>query len=179
MIKSGRALLYPVYKSTYERGDAITSGASAATAFYRDHVLQWSKDLGRSIDYVESRDDLDHRRIAFYGLSWGAWLGPLLMAVEDRIEVGILLGGGVRGMHMPEADPMNFAPHVRKPLLMVNGRHDFLFPLQTSQVPLFDLLGSAAKEKRHVVLESGHGLPAHLVTKEVLEWLDGHLGPPG
>jgi hypothetical protein len=102
------------------------------------------------------------------------------MAVEDRIEIGILSSGGLRATHvMPEVDPMNFAPHVRKPILMVNGRHDFLFPLETAQVPFFDLLGSPAKDKRHAVLESGHVPPEYLVTKEVLDWLDRYLGPPG
>jgi eukaryotic-like serine/threonine-protein kinase len=179
VVKSGRAVVYPVYKSTYERGDAMGSGIPMRTAFYRDHVLQWSKDLGRSIDYIETRNDLDHRRIAFYGLSLGATLGPLLMAVEDRIEVGVLVSGGLRPMEiMPEADPMNFAPHLRKPVLMVNGRHDFIFPYETNQLPLFELLGAPANAKRHVLVDSGHVPPNDLLTKEVLDWLDRYLGAP-
>jgi hypothetical protein len=68
-VSSGRALVYPVYKSTYERGDALKSPAASPSAFYRDHVLEWSKDLGRTIDYIETRPDLDARRIALYGVS--------------------------------------------------------------------------------------------------------------
>jgi eukaryotic-like serine/threonine-protein kinase len=155
------------------------SGIQPQTAFYRDHVLQWAKDVGRSIDYVETRADLDHKRIAFYGLSLGATLGPLVMAVDDRVEVGILVSGGLRPMRiMPEADPINFAPRVRKPVLMVNGRHDFIFPYETNQVPLFELLGSPANDKRHVVVESGHVPPNDVLTKEVLDWLDRYLGAP-
>jgi formylglycine-generating enzyme required for sulfatase activity/dienelactone hydrolase len=179
VVKSGRAFLYPVYKSTYERGDGMVTPIQTQTALYRDRVLQWSKDLGRSIDYVETRNDLDHERIAFYGVSLGAVVGPLLMAVEDRIRVGILVAGGLRGTQtMPEADTMNFAPHLHKPVLMVNGRHDFIFPLETHQMPLFELLGSPANDKRHVVLETGHMPPNDLLTKEVLDWLDAHLGAP-
>ena len=94
-------------------------------AFYRDHVIQWSKDLGRTIDYIESRKDLDREKIAFYGLSWGAALGPLLLAVEDRIKIGVLVAGGLL-LHrsLPEADVFNFAPYARQPMLMVNGRYD-------------------------------------------------------
>src|SRR5262249_58889406 len=91
VVRSGRAVIFPVYKSTYERGDALTSPLPAPTAFYRDHVIQWSKDLGKTIDYVESRKDLDSEKIAFYGGSWGAALGPLLLAVEDRIKAGMLV----------------------------------------------------------------------------------------
>jgi formylglycine-generating enzyme required for sulfatase activity/dienelactone hydrolase/tRNA A-37 threonylcarbamoyl transferase component Bud32 len=180
VLRSGRAFLYPVYKSTFERGDALNTDYPAPTAFYRDHVIMWSKDLGRSIDYLESRKDLDPQRIAYYGASWGAQLGPLLLAVEDRIKVGILVGGGL-GLQecMPEADPFHFAPLLRQPILMVNGRYDFFFPVDTTQVPLFELLGSPPKDKRHVILETGHVPPNEILTQEVLEWLDRYLGHPG
>jgi len=177
VVNNGRALIYPVYKSTYERGDDLKSAFPAASASYRDHVIAWSKDLGRSIDYVETRRDLDARRIALYGVSWGARLAPLLAAVEDRVKVGVLVGGGLsQWASLPEADPLNFAPHVHQPMLMVNGRFDFVFPLGTSQEPLLRLLGSRAEDKRHVVFESGHVPPNDLLTREVLDWLDRYLG---
>jgi dienelactone hydrolase len=178
VVKSGRALLYPVYKSTFERGDALRSDYPAPTAFYRDHVIMWAKDVGRSIDYVASRPDLDASQIVLYGVSWGAELAPLLVAVDDRIKAGILVGGGF-GLQqiMPEADPFHFAPHVRQPMLMVNGRYDFFFPYDTTQLPLFQLLGTPAASKRHVVFEAGHVPPNELLTKEVLDWMDRYLGP--
>jgi eukaryotic-like serine/threonine-protein kinase len=178
VVKSGRAMMYPVYKSTFERGDALNSDYPAPTAFYRDHVIMWEKDLARSIDYVETRKDLRAGKVALYGVSWGAELAPLLAVIEDRIKVGIVVGGGL-GLQtcMPEADPFHFAPHVRQPMLMVNGRYDFFFPYDTSQLPLFERLGSPAKDKRHVVFEAGHVPPNDLLTKEVLDWLDRYLGP--
>jgi eukaryotic-like serine/threonine-protein kinase len=178
VVRSGRAVVYPVYKSTYERGDDLRSGFPSSTASYRDHVIAWSKDLGRSIDYIETRRDLDARRIALYGVSLGARLAPVLVAVEDRIKVGVLVGGGLAQLaSMPEVDPFNFAPHVHQPTLMVNGRFDFLFPLGTSQEPLLRLLGSRAEDKRHVVFDSGHVPPNDHLTREVLDWLDRYLGP--
>jgi len=33
---------------------------------------------------------------------------------------------------MPEVDDLNFAPRVRTPTLMLNGRDDFKFPLELS-----------------------------------------------
>jgi len=178
VVRSGRALIYPVYKSTYERGDDVKSPFPSPTASYRDHVIAWSKDLGRSIDYVETRSDLDARRLALYGVSWGARIAPVLAAVEDRVRVGILVGGGFgQQRSMPEADAFNFAPYVHQPMLMVNGRFDFVFPLGTSQEPLLRLLGSRAGDKRHVVFDSGHVPPNDLLTREVLDWLDRYLGP--
>jgi formylglycine-generating enzyme required for sulfatase activity/dienelactone hydrolase len=179
VIYSGRAVFYPVYKSTYERGDGLTSEAAAPTASYRAHVIQWSNDLGRSIDYIETREDLDSRRLAFYGLSWGARLGPLLVAVEDRIRVAILLAGGLRGAHsVPETEPFNFAPYVRQPILMLNGRYDFLYRIDSAEL-LFKRLGPSEKDKRHVIFDSPHVLPIDSVTKEVLDWLDRYLGSTG
>ena len=32
----------------------------------------WSIDLGRSIDYLETRPDFDTQQVAFYGISFGA-----------------------------------------------------------------------------------------------------------
>ena len=180
VVRSGRALLLPVYKSTYERGDGVTSDVPNRSASYRDHVMMWAKDVRRSIDYLDTRGDLDHGHLALYGFSWGAALAPLLLAVEPRINVGIMLGGGLCMQDsMPEADPFNFAPLVRQPMLMLNGRYDFFFPVDTSQRPLFDRLGSAPADKRHVVFDAGHLPPNDLFTKEVLDWLDRHLGPVG
>ncbi len=177
VIKSGRALLYPVYRSTYERGDGWTTDVPSPTAAYREHVAMWTKDLRRSLDFVETRPDLDATRVALYGLSWGAQLAPLLVAVEDRIKVGVVVGGGLAHQQCPpEADPFNFAPLVTRPMLMVNGRYDYFFPVETSQVPLFERLGAPERDKRHVILDTRHVPPNDLLTKEVLDWLDRHLG---
>ena len=177
VIRSGRALLYPVYKSTYERGDGLATDVASATSLYRDHVLQWSKDLGRSIDYLETRPDIDARKLAYYGLSWGAQMGAILPAVEDRIKACILFSGGVDVRRtLPEVDAVNFAPHVKVPTLMVNGRFDFFYGVETSQLPLFRLLGVPEKDKRHVIYEAGHMVPRDLMSRDVLDWLDRYLG---
>jgi eukaryotic-like serine/threonine-protein kinase len=178
VVRSGRALVFPIYKSTFERGDDLHSDYPAPTAFYRDHVVMWAKDLGRTFDYVASRKDLDAGRVALYGVSWGAMLAPLLAALDERIRVGVLVGGGLGLQQVKrEADPFHFAPHVRQPMLMVNGRYDFFFPYDTTQLPLFQGLGTRAADKRHVVFEAGHVPPNDLLTKEVLDWLDRYLGP--
>jgi eukaryotic-like serine/threonine-protein kinase len=74
-------------------------------------------------------------------------------------------------------DGLNFAPRVRAPVLLVNGRYDFTAPFETNQVPLFRLLGSPEKDKKHVVFDSGHVPPWPDVVRETLDWLDRYLGP--
>ena len=39
VIKSGRAVVYPIYKGTYERGDDLKSSVQEPTFFYREHVI--------------------------------------------------------------------------------------------------------------------------------------------
>ena len=178
IVRSGRAVMYPVYKSTYERGDDLLSTTPNPSAFYRDHVIQWSKDLGRSIDYLGTRDDIDSRRLAYYGFSWGGTLGATLLALEDRFKVAILPHGGLP-LHrsLSEVDPVNFASRVKIPVLMLNGLYDHYFPVDTSQNPLFFLLGTPEEDKRHLTYESGHVIPTNELIKESLSWLDRYLGP--
>jgi eukaryotic-like serine/threonine-protein kinase len=175
ILRSGRALVYPIYKSTYERHDAWNSDPESTS--FRDHVVQWSKDLGRTVDYLHTRMDIDKKRMAYYGLSWGAGLGALLPALEDRIKVIALVGGGF-DLHktLPEVDPLNFAPRIKAPVLMVNGRYDSVSRIDLAQA-MFRSLGTPEKDKRLAVFESGHIPPKNLIIKEVLDWLDRYLGP--
>jgi formylglycine-generating enzyme required for sulfatase activity/dienelactone hydrolase len=178
IIKSGRALVYPIYESHYERGDGLLSDDPDETARYRDHVIYWRKDLGRTIDFLETRKDLNLEKLAYYGLSTGAYLGNILPAVESRIRVAVLLGGGFDfGKKMPEVDELNFAPRVKVPTLLVDGRYDGFFPLETSQNVMFRFLGTPEKDKRHAVLEGGHIPPYDQMVKEILDWLDKYQGP--
>ena len=77
----------------------------------------------------------------------------------------------------PEVDLFNFAPRVRAATLMLNGRNDFVYESATSQQPLFRLLGTPARDKRHVQFDSGHIPPIQDVMREVLDWFDRYLGP--
>lgn len=178
LVKSGRAVIYPIYKGTYERGDSLKSDYADESIFYRDHVLMWAKDLRRSIDYLETRADIDAKKTAYFGVSWGGYLGGMMPAVEPRIMTAVLY---VAGLEMerarPEADPINFLPRIKVPVLMLNGKFDHFFPIETSQKPFFRLLGTPADRKRYVLYEGGHFVPRTQLIVETLAWLDKYLGP--
>ena len=90
----------------------------------------------------------------------------------------VLVSGGLEFQAtLPEVDPLNFAPRARQPTLMLNGRYDFFFPVEASQLPLFRLLGAPAENKRQVIAEGGHYPPQDLLVKETIDWLDRYLGP--
>jgi eukaryotic-like serine/threonine-protein kinase len=174
LMKSGRAVLFPVYKGTYER---ITHRITPGSSEERDETIQRSKDLRRSLDYLETRSDIDRERLAFYGFSWGGIEGPISLALDSRFKTAVLADGGCSPEKtLPEADPINFAPNIKIPVLMINGRYDFVIPFETCQQPFFRLLGTLPVDKRQVLLESGHGLPFTPWFKETLDWLDHYLG---
>ena len=92
----------------------------------------------------------------------------------------MLLDGGYFQQDRPIAgmDQADFAARLVKPVLMVNGRYDATFPLETAQLPLFRMLGTPAADKRHVIFDTPHDVRlrrADLVN-EVLAWYDRYLG---
>jgi tRNA A-37 threonylcarbamoyl transferase component Bud32/cephalosporin-C deacetylase-like acetyl esterase len=181
IIMSGRAFMYPVYKSTFERHDGLEFTDAEPTRAYAERVVYWVKDLSRSLDYLETRDDIDSGLFAYYGYSWGARLGSIVLAVEERLKTGVLLSGGLpHKQPRPEVSETVFAPRVRVPVLMVNGFHDAIFPLKTNQEPMFALMGTPAEHKEHALYPAGHFVlnsSRNQVVQNILGWLDRYLGP--
>jgi dienelactone hydrolase len=176
LIKSGRALLFPMYKGLYER--RLKTPPSGPNEF-RDMTIQQVKDVGRSVDYLQTRSDIDRGKIAYFGASLGAGLGPIVLSTEKRFATAILWSGGFSlGRRPPETDSINFAPRVTTPTLMLNGRDDFTFPVEQSQEPMFRLLGTPAADKHRDVYDGGHIFPFSRMIKDSLDWLDKYLGAP-
>ncbi len=178
VVKSGRAFVLPIYRSTYERSDSLTSDIPDKSIFWRDHVIMWGKDFRRTLDYLGSRPDMDSTRFAYFGYSWGANMGGIIPAVEPRVKAAVLY---VAGLTMerprPEVDPINYLPHIHIPVLMLNGKYDFFFPTETAQRPFYERLGTAPADKKWVVYEGGHDVPRPRLIGETLAWLDKYLGP--
>jgi formylglycine-generating enzyme required for sulfatase activity/dienelactone hydrolase len=171
LVKSGRAVVYPVYQGTYERH----VGAEAGTTAYRDMQVQWAKDFFRVVDYLATRPDLDRQRLGFFAVSMGSYFAPIPMALDTRIKAAVLMAGGLRYNYPPETQPANFMPRVHAPTLLINGDADFETPPEAREHYLA-LLGAA--EKKRVTLEGGH-VPTDYTSaiRETLTWYDKYLGP--
>ena len=112
-------------------------------------------------------------------MSLGPNLGSISLAVEPRFKAAILWSGGFSLRTKPaEIDEINFAPHVRTPVLMANGEDDFTFPVEASQKPMLRLLGTPDADKRYVSYPGGHVFPSARIVKDSLDWLDTYLGAP-
>jgi formylglycine-generating enzyme required for sulfatase activity/predicted Ser/Thr protein kinase len=172
IIRSGRALLYPIYQGTYERRVNVQPGRSG----YRDLNVQWAQDFFRAVDYLETRPDVDMKKLAYYSLSMGAFFGPVPVALEPRLKAAVFVAGGLRYDSPPETQPANFAPHVKIPVLLVNGKDDFAVSV-AEQRRFFEILGTDPSLKKALSLEGGH-VPQDMrgLVRAVLDWYDLHLG---
>jgi formylglycine-generating enzyme required for sulfatase activity/dienelactone hydrolase len=181
LVRNGRAVVYPVYKGTFERGSpALASVCDRAESHAcTEYTVQVVKDFRRTIDYLQTRPDVDGGRLAYYGMSWGGVMGAVIQAVERRLRASILLAGGLGGGLRPEVEPVNYVTRVRTPTLMLNGRYDNILGLEQSVKPLFRLLGTPAADKRLILYDTDHIPPRTEYVKETLAWLDKYLGPVG
>jgi dienelactone hydrolase len=178
IVKRGRALAFPVYRGTFERQVGNRRARPAFnTAEYRDNAIETVKELRRTIDYLETRPDIDARALAFFGYSWGGVNGPIALAHEPRLRTAIIDIGLLPPMSAtPEVDPSNVLPRVRQPTLMLSGEFDHIVPVENAR-RYFELIGAPAADKRHVIAIGGHFIPRDLLIRETLDWLDKHLGP--
>jgi dipeptidyl aminopeptidase/acylaminoacyl peptidase len=145
---------------------------------YRDTVIMMSKDVRRTVDYLETRSDIDRAKLAYHRVSSGTVMGAIMVAMEPRFRAAVFtLGGFYAGRRAAEVDQINFASRVQCPVLILNGRYDSLFPLQSAQLPLFQLLGTLEKDKQHVLFDTGHSVQRNQQIRAILGWLDRYLGP--
>jgi dienelactone hydrolase len=125
----------------------------------------------------ETRNDIIHNKFGFFSFSWGSTVAPVVCAVEKRIHAAVLHAPGfMMQKTLPEADPLNFLPQVQIPVLMLNGKNDAAFPLETTQEPVFKLLGTPEKDKKRIIYPGGHLVPRSELMKETLFWFDKYLG---
>lgn len=177
IVQSGRAVIYPVYQGTYERSMRMVPPGASQEMSLTVHRYQ---DAARALDYMATRADIDSTRFAYLGVSWGAAEGVIYgTLLQNRLKTVVLLDGGYfLDKPLPGRDQADFAPRLRIPVLMVNGRYDFSFSLDNSQNPLFRMLGTPEAHKRHVLLDTPHDVRAKRsqLVGAVLPWLDKYLG---
>jgi dienelactone hydrolase len=185
VVKSGRVLVHPLYKGTYERFTGVTEPKTGAQSerhnAWRDQVILWVRDLRQTINYLETRDDIEPDKLAFIGLSLGGRYGPIFTALEDRFAAAVFIAGGFAyAEDLPdEVLPVHFAPRSTVPTIMINGGEDFIRPIETSVQPMFELLGTPRSDKHLAVFPLGHLPPKNDTAREALDWLDRYLGPVG
>ena len=180
LLKSNRVVVMPVWKGSYERFDGfVTLDGDRYLQTFRQRMREWRQEVGQLLDYLGTRPDIRADQVGWTSTSFGSSVWLTVLAMEPRFKAAVLLLAGFSYREMlPEVDPVNFVSRIKIPVLMLEARYDHLFPVELSQEPLFNLLGTPLDHKRQVLFDAGHGpLPRGQVIHESLAWLDKYLGP--
>jgi predicted esterase len=142
----------------------------------RNMMVQSVVECRRTIDYLETRADIDASRIGLIGYSLGGIQAFPLTALETRIKVAVTCVTSVTNLDQNGGDPV-YAPRnfVRglggRSFLMHMGRNDPTCTVEDAK-RIFDMIPGSSKEL--VFYDSGHRLPVEYVTKAA-QWLRNGL----
>ncbi|HEX8552239.1 MAG TPA: alpha/beta fold hydrolase [Abditibacteriaceae bacterium] len=164
----------------------------------RAGFIESVQDIRRAVDVLQSRPEIDGKRIGLLGISMGAIMGTLTSAVEERIQTAVLIVGGgdwatigkqsnerfARDQRkigalteeqitlLNDIDPKNFAAHISpRPVLMLNGRRDSIIPAASATI----LFEAAREPKKQIWFETGHLIPPADAALPTIEWLNEKL----
>jgi formylglycine-generating enzyme required for sulfatase activity/pimeloyl-ACP methyl ester carboxylesterase len=178
LLKSGRMVAFPIYDGSFGRDSTGRGFQVTNTASFREILTRTVKDLRRTIDYLESRPDVDQDRLAFFGNSMGAYRGSIGTAIDDRFDVSILYILAILEDNPPDADPLTYLPFIHLPTLLLSGEYDPFSPPEAATRPAFERIGTSSDQKRLVIAPGGHFVPHDVLVRESLAWLDKYLGKP-
>jgi hypothetical protein len=171
-LKSGRAVIWPIYYGTFGRKKIDAQNMQTRTLRFTYEMI----DFQIACDYLESREDIDMDRLAYAGISWGGFMAPYLLALEQRVKAGIVVAFGVLSDgSFPEYDQISYLSRVKIPMLMMNGKYDFDFTMETQQA-FYEFLGTPEEDKVWKLYEHVHGAPTAAVVNESLAFLDKYFG---
>jgi len=150
-------------------------------------------DAIRSIDYLQSRPEVDPNRIGCVGLSWGGTHTIYISAVDERIKVAVVSGyfSSFKDALIDRGEcPCQYVPNILKyadlpdivsliaprPLLIENGTRDPLYTLEIVQEEykkvkrVYEVLGAIEKVDIDI-FEGGHQFSG----RKAFDWFDRWL----
>jgi len=89
----------------------------------------------------------------------------------------LLVGGLEFERTRPEVEPFNFLPRVTVPVVLLGSKYDSFYPVESSQRPFFERLGTPTARKRWQVYEGDHSIARPDLIPETADWFDRYLGP--
>jgi 2,6-dihydroxypseudooxynicotine hydrolase len=165
-------------------------------------IVEWEQAASAMVDFIQSRADLDSKRIGAVGVSLGGYLAPRCAALEPRIGAAAGCGGlfelGGRNLsdnlhtprflhfwNAPDVDTLRplleratldgIIQRLDRPLLVVHGARDDITPVEGGR-RIYDAAGGP---KDWVLFPEGNhvcnNIP-HLYRPLVADWLAEKLG---
>lgn len=169
----------------------------------RNAIIQTVIDYRRGIDYLETREDIDTKRIGIVGLSMGAFIGSILFSIDERIRCAAFAVGGADIETMAKksilvrpalrieenkelvlklkdffapVEPLNFIKNRGRPVLMVNGKKDAIVPPECARA----LYEKFSEPKNIIWFDGGHVPAMDLImrlVKNLVIFLRTYLSP--
>lgn len=159
-------------------------------------VIAW--DDMRTVDFLQTRAEVDPARIGCVGVSMGGWRSLILAGLDSRIRAAVVVGfmSTARPMmerHMDTHSFVHFIPGIHAqldlpdivglrtplPLLVQQCRQDGLFPLAGMEESVEKLKAIYAKAGRPEAFEGRFYDQKHIfnveMQNEAFAWLDRHL----
>jgi hypothetical protein len=138
-------------------------------------LISWIGDMQRGVDYLETRSDIDRQKIAFGNDSTFS-VGVLNAATNQRYSSVILVASGGQSAELyrlpADINPFHFAPHIRAPKLVFNGRYDDECP-EIVVRPFYELLKAP---KKRAQFEGAHMPTPEVAVPIINSFLDETLG---
>jgi dienelactone hydrolase len=167
----------------------------------RDVYIQAVVDLRRGIDLLQTRSDVDSKRLAYVGHSYGAQWGSILSAVDKRMKATVLMAGVAEGADLAlrsndpdlvemrknappglvekyvqgtsDLDAIRFVRHSAPvALLMQFANYERYFDKASEQ----HYIDAAGDPKQVLRYDTGHELNDPQVLRDRYEWLAKQIG---
>jgi cephalosporin-C deacetylase-like acetyl esterase len=188
-IKNGYAVLrIDISKHGDRTEDEYELSFTGETRYWsREIITQTVFDLRRAVDFIETQNELDAKRIGFFGISLGGITGAIFCGVEKRVKVPVIVlaGGQLNLMYGKKAlgsdakdytsiiEPINFVKQIApRPLLMINAENDDIVPPMMSK-----LLYKKAEKPKNIIWfpAKHHTIPLDKTYQAGLDWFEKYL----
>lgn len=189
LLKNGYAVLrIDISKHGDRKEDEYDLSFTGNTRYWsREIITQTVFDLRRAVDFIETRPELNAKRIGYLGISLGGITGTIFCGVDKRVKVPVIVlaGGQFNLMYGKKAlsndakdftsiiEPLNFVEQIApRPLLMINAENDDIVPPMMSK-----LLYKKAKKPKNIIWYPAkhHTIPIEKVYQEGVNWFDKYL----
>lgn len=143
----------------------------------------------RGTSVLRAMPDVDPRRVAITGISWGGYLTTIAMSLDDRLKAAVpvygcgflhensvwvpILNGlpeDERRIWVENFDPSRYLARCRIPVLWVNGTNDAAYPLDSYQK---SYLATKSPPTLCVTVNMPHGHEAGWARHEIHLFVDG------
>lgn len=191
----------PAYISEYNHIESGIVESDVSKAFYYAGLTPAGvrmRDDMASVSYLCSRPEVDPERIGTAGLSMGGHRSAWLMAMDDRVKCGVVVGW--MGLHAEMAEhrisnihwmwnvpdlhhamdyPDVISLSIPKPLMVMHGLQDGLFPFETGQKSMDKIAkvyekAGASDQYAPRLIDTFHEYNVEMQA-EANAWLDQHL----